>query len=80
MRVTAKLFAQLRKHLPAGADPSGIPVELPDGATVGDLIDRLGFPRDHAGIIVSGDQHLEVGSRLKDGQEVSLFPPLAGGT
>jgi molybdopterin converting factor small subunit len=30
-------------------------------------------------MIVSGAEHLEPTSLLHDGQEVNLFPPLAGG-
>ena len=80
MHVTVKLFATLRKYLPSGADESGLAVQLPDGATVADLIERLRIPPDHAGIIVSDDEHLEKTTVLTEGQEVNVFPPLAGGT
>jgi molybdopterin converting factor small subunit len=79
MQVRVKLNATLRKYLPA-TDTGGIAVlDLPHGATVADAIEQLGIPADHAQIIVSGDEHLEPTSMLNDGQEVNLFPPVAGG-
>ena len=79
MRVTAKLHGTLRKYLPAGQHDNGVLVELADGATVVELVERLGIPPAHARMIVSGDEHLEPTSPLRDGQEVNVFPPLAGG-
>jgi molybdopterin converting factor small subunit len=79
MRVTVRLHATLRKYLPAGADGNAVSVELSPGATVADAVARLGIPPDHAKMMVSGGEHLERTSVLRDGQEVNLFPPLAGG-
>ena len=76
--VTVKLFAALRKFLPAGSE-DGLVLKLPVGSTVQDAIDALGIPSDHAGMLVSKDEHIEANSPLADGQELSIFPPLAGG-
>ena len=54
-------------------------VELHDGATVADAIARLAIPAGYAKMIVCGVDYLEPTSVLQDGQEVNLFPPLAGG-
>jgi sulfur carrier protein ThiS len=78
MRITVKLHGPLRKFLPAGAS-NGAVLDLPDGTSVADVIARLGIPPDHAKIIISGDDQLEPASGLHDGQELNLFPPLAGG-
>lgn len=79
MRVKVKLHATLRKFLPAGSDDNAAVLDMPQGTTVADVIDHLGIPPDHAKMIVSGDVYLETTSVLHDGQEVNLFPPLAGG-
>lgn len=76
--VTVKLFAALRKFLPPGGEEGGV-LRLPVGSTVRDAIEALGIPPDHAGMLVSRDEHIEVDSLLSDGQELSIFPPLAGG-
>ena len=79
IRVTVKLFATLRKHLPPGATDGTVIVEVPDGATVTDVMGRLGIPTEHTKMIVSGDRHLEASALVTDGQHVDLYPPLAGG-
>jgi len=79
MTVRVKLHAILRKFLPPDAQDNMVVIELTDGATVSDAIARLGIPSDHASMLVSGDDYLKPETPLRDGQEVSIFPPLAGG-
>jgi len=76
--VSVRLFASLRRFQPQGQD-GPITVRLPAGATVADVIAALGVPEKSTGIVVCDDRHLELASPLRDGAEVSLFPPLAGG-
>jgi molybdopterin converting factor small subunit len=79
MTVRVKLHAILRKFLPPGAEDNTAVVDVPDGATVADVVSRLGIPPKHAGMLVCGDDYLEPSTPLRDGQEFSIFPPLAGG-
>ncbi|MEA2625641.1 MAG: sulfur-carrier protein [Candidatus Binatota bacterium] len=79
MTVRIRLHAILKKFLPAGSDDSLAILEVPDGATVADVIARLGIPHKHAGMLVSGDDYLQPETPLREGQELSIFPPLAGG-
>jgi molybdopterin converting factor small subunit len=79
MKIRVKLFASLRKYAPAGSAEGGLVVELPDGASVRDAIAQLGIPSEHARMIVSRNEQLEPGTPLQDGQEIDVFPPLAGG-
>jgi molybdopterin synthase sulfur carrier subunit len=79
IRVKVKLFATLRKHLPPDATEGTVVVEVREGATVTEVMERLGIPAEHTKMIVSGDRHLEPGSLVADGQQVDLYPPLAGG-
>lgn len=79
MLVRAKLNATLRRFLPSGTTDNVAELELPDGATVELLVATLGIPPGHARIIVSDTEQLDLRSKLHEGQEVSLFPPLAGG-
>jgi len=76
--VTVKLFAALRRLLPPGSE-DGVVLKLPIGSTVQDAVDALGIPSDQAGMLVSKDEYVEADSPLSDGQELSIFPPLAGG-
>lgn len=59
--------------------------ELPAGATIGDLIQRLHnrFPKlvamQNSTLIAVGVEYQGRDFVLKDGDEVSLFPPVQGG-
>jgi molybdopterin converting factor small subunit len=79
MIVQVKLFATLRRYHPAGETNEPAVVELADGATVADLLARLGILPSHAGMVISRDEKLALHAPLVDGQEVILFPPIAGG-
>lgn len=79
MTVRVKLHAILRKFLPPGSEENVAVLDLPEGATVADVIHELGIPEKHAGMLVCGDEYLKPESVLREGQEFSIFPPLAGG-
>ena len=59
--------------------------ELPPGATIGDLLQRLHarFPKllamQNSTLIAVGVEYQARDYVLKDGDEVSLFPPVQGG-
>jgi molybdopterin synthase sulfur carrier subunit len=77
--VHARLFATLRRHYPHLGIGEPMPVELPEGATVGDLVVHLRLPADQVKVvfvdgIVRGAEHV-----LSDGDEVGVFPPVGGG-
>jgi molybdopterin converting factor small subunit len=76
--ISVKLFATLKKYLPAGSG-DGVTLTLPKGSTVQDVVDALKIPRDHAGMLVAGDTYVEIGTPLTEGLQLSIFPPLAGG-
>lgn len=80
MKIEVKLFASLRKYLPAEARDDTVTVDVPEGATVAEIVSRLGIPNEHARMAVSGGKQVEILTPLIDGQQVSLFPPLAGGS
>ncbi len=77
MRVQVKLFAGLRKLAPEGKSP--FPLDLPEGATVGELLKVLGVPEDKPKILLVNGRHAGNDQALRDGDEVSIFPPVAGG-
>jgi molybdopterin converting factor small subunit len=79
MTVTVVCFGAMRDHLPAGATGNRAEVELPEGASVGNLVDALGAPRRLVvAVLVDGAQAtLEEG--LRSGAEVTLMPPFTGG-
>lgn len=79
MRVRVKLYASLRKYAPDGSSGSAFEVELPEGATLEELVRGLNIPPDEARIAFINGLICELDHPLKSGDEVGLFPPIAGG-
>ena len=77
MVVKLKFFAGLREHLPP--EPSPYPVEFPEGATVGDVLQRYDIPTDKPKILLVNGRHAEVDQELGNEDVLSVFPPVAGG-
>ena len=79
MQVNIKLFAHLRKKLPKGSAGKAT-LDLTDDATINDLIQHLDIPPDLAQmVLVNGKQTREFDEPLTAGDQVSIFPPVAGG-
>ncbi len=78
MRVKVKLFGPLLDRMPPGQRRVPMEIELPEGATVNDVANRLGLGEVGAVILIN-DQEGHRGKRLNEGDVVSFFPPLAGG-
>ncbi|MGC9358319.1 MAG: MoaD/ThiS family protein, partial [Anaerolineae bacterium] len=76
MKVNVKLFATLQRYAPEGKKAGDIfEVELPEGSTIADLIQKLGLREREAKVaFVNGRARAEI-YRLKDGDEVGIFPP-----
>jgi len=83
MQITVKLFATLAGHLPAGAKDNAAALEVDEDATPAAIIARLNLPREKCHLVlVNGvyvvpsqlDQH-----RLKPGDALAMWPPVAGG-
>ena len=83
MKVTVKLFASLAEFLPPGATKNRSEVDLPEGITALGVMEHLKVPPDRAHLVMIDGvfvPHSERASRtLADGQEIAMFPPVAGG-
>jgi len=80
MQINVKLFANLRKNLPPGSSGGKATLTLEDGATITSIINQLNIPLELAQmVLVNGEQTREFAQPLKDGDAVSIFPPVAGG-
>ena len=77
--VYAKLFAILRRHYPHLGIGEPMPVELPEGATVGDLVEHLRLPVDQVKVVFVNNVIREAEYPLADGDELGIFPPVGGG-
>jgi len=88
MRITLKLFAMLTDHLPAGTNgekPSGnaLVLEVPDGMSVQGAIERFSLPYRLVHLVLVNGIYIapqdRAGHVLKAGDELAIWPPIAGG-
>lgn len=80
MRVTLRLFANLRKKLPPGSPRGYCELDLPDDATIGSVLAYVDIPETACQMILLNGLHCkELDRRLDDSDVLSVFPPLAGG-
>lgn len=91
MQIQVQLFSFLRDCLPRDAEGDRATIGLPENATLSDLVKHLGIDR-HLGfesadeivkagwqVMVSGQFELDMERILQDGDEIRIFPPIAGG-
>jgi molybdopterin synthase catalytic subunit len=76
LTVRVRLFAMLRER--AGA--SAVDLELPDGATAGDVWPALGIGPEPAGLAIAVNHgYADRATALADGDELAFIPPVSGG-
>ena len=78
MKVEVRAFATLRSFLPPEVRHTAM-LNVPDGSTIRDVTRSLGIPDEMALVALLNGRETEPGQRLKTGDVVTLFPPLAGG-
>ncbi len=83
MRITLKLYASLGSYLPGGAVRNAAQVEVDEGISLNQLIDRFGVPREQVHLVLVNGVYQEEADRarplLKEGDAVAIWPPVAGG-
>jgi sulfur carrier protein ThiS len=83
VNIEFKLFADLMRYLPANARQQSVSVEMPEGATIGDLMDRFRVPKEQAHLVICNGLFIPPSERetyqLQDRDTIALWPPVAGG-
>ncbi len=79
MKVWVKLFATLQGLFPDLGIGEAMQVEMPDGATVGDLIAQLRLPPEEVKLVYVNGRLKKIDHPLSDGNEIGIFPPVGGG-
>ena len=74
MELDIKLFASLRKF-----NPLLDKINLDDGTTVLELLERAGIPPSEVAIVLVDGRHAKLDQLLHDGETIAVFPPIAGG-
>jgi molybdopterin synthase catalytic subunit len=76
VQVRIRLFAGLRER----AGTASRTVDLPDGATVGDVWPELGLGDEPAGLLYAlNKRYSDRAAAVSEGDEVALIPPVSGG-
>ena len=78
MKVQVKVYATLRKYAADGVS-GGCELELAEGATVGDALAELKIPEAEVAFVFVNSVRQELDQALADGNELGVFPPIAGG-
>ena len=79
MQVRVKLLGTLPAEYPSEYPEAGLLLELPEGATVHDLVCLLGIPPARVGIISIDNVLAKADDRLPENGQVKLMHGLAGG-
>lgn len=79
MKVEVHLTATLRAYLPAGTAGDSVVLDVPDGATVDQVVHSLRIPSKLDRLTVVNGRDAAPDQPLAEGDVLSLFPPLAGG-
>ena len=88
MKVTIKLYSILTQHIcpdilsqQPNRIRAGTPFEItmPAGSTLSDLVACLSLPEDLVKITFVNGIHQELNYQLQPGDQVGMFPPIAGG-
>ncbi len=79
MEIEVKLFATLRDYLPKGSSRFSCRMEIDGHTRVQDIVRELRIPDEIPKIILVNGIHGKAEQILKEGDVLSIFPPVAGG-
>ncbi len=80
MQVRVKLMASLRSKLPPGSTGGVTQLQVKPGTSVAAALEQLGVPSAHIHLVtINGDMEPDRSRVLIDGDELVVFPPVAGG-
>lgn len=79
MEVEVRVFSGLEKFVPEAGLGKVMVVSLPEGATVRELVRRLGIPEGQIFTAFVNGRHAVLDRVLASGDRVALFPPVGGG-
>jgi len=79
MRVRVKLFASLCRYLSDAAPGIPFEIEVPEGTTLANLVDRLKLPREEVKVFFVNGRARPIDWSLETGDDLGIFPLVAGG-
>ena len=83
VRIEFRLFASLVAYLPANASKHSVFLDVPEGTTIYDVMERFKVPREKAHLVILNGVYVHFADRdtckLQEGDALALWPPVAGG-
>jgi molybdopterin synthase sulfur carrier subunit len=80
MKIELRLFASLSRYRSADSESKLAQViEIPEGSTIGSLIEFLRIPADATKMVFINGIHAHDDDAIHEGDRVGIFPPIAGG-
>jgi thiamine biosynthesis protein ThiS len=77
MRVTVKLYGNLKRYLPEKKETAEMEIE--SGTTIRALLAQLGVPDSDVWMSAVNDQVVDDSTALRDGDVLEVFEPVGGG-
>ena len=79
MKVRVKLFGTLSQGFPGYQHSQGMEVEIPEGATVKDLLALLEISESRGAVVIAEARILKAGDKLRRGAQVNVLQSIQGG-
>ena len=79
MKVKVKLYGTLSQRFPGYQHSQGIEVEIPEGATVKDLLALLEISESQGAVVIMEGRILKAGDKVRGGVPVNVLQAMRGG-
>ena len=78
MRLTVRLFGDLRRYLPRGQEL--LEIDLPEDATPSAVLQQIGIHPGEVWLVRANKQIISEDTPLRDGDDLEVFEPVGGGS
>lgn len=79
MKITLKLFGELKRKIPDYSPENGLEMDIPEGSKVADLLSLLGIPASPGATVIREGRVLPLEEKLINGSLINLFHVMYGG-
>jgi sulfur carrier protein ThiS len=79
MKITVKLFGDLKRRFPEYHPDQGLDVEIPEESKVADLLALLGIPTSPGATVIMEGRVLPLEEKLINGSLINFFHVMYGG-
>ena len=79
MKITIKLFGDLKRKIPDYRPDKGLEMDIPEGSKVADLLALLGIPTSPGATVIMEGRVLPLEEKLITGSLINIFHVMYGG-